>query len=770
MSHECRHCGLELASRQRPWEKEGFCCLGCRAVFGLIHEGGLQRFYTLGGGRGVPVGSLDRPETRPWLEECGEALDVDIQGVHCAGCVWLLDELFARHGTGHFDLNPTLGRASIRVDEGYDLQGFVDDVESFGYRVGPAGEVPEPDGMLVRVGLCLALAMNGSIFSVATYLGLREGPVFHLLHQLSWGAALLAVWIGGSVFIRAAYQGLRRGLVHLDLPIALGVVLSFTGASIAFLRTGEAHYADTVTVFIALMLLGRWLRERVVRRNRKLLLEDRGLEQLTATVLRDGPNLVPCMQLAVGDTLLLRPGDLVPVRATLLDAGAVSLDWIDGESEPHPHDVGEEIPAGAFNVGRTPLRARVEERFEDSNVVRLLREGTSLAAVSKDAWWSRVAGIWVLVVLVLGAAGFLLWWHQGWEVALSVSTAVLVVTCPCAFGIAVPLAYELAHARLRRRGVFVRSGTLLDRLRRVRRVVFDKTGTLTTGRLRLTNPEVLDELDAPTRSVLATLAMASHHPKSRALADALGASAIELDRIELHHGLGVEALHEGVRYRLGSARWVGAATGDLAFSATDQRGRTWAFETAEDLRPAARTELEALGAQGLSTAILSGDLQGRVDAIAHELGVPTEHALGEHTPDAKAAYIRAHEPDATLMIGDGLNDRLAAGVALCSGTPAVDRPFMASRCDFYFTTPGLGAVKDALDVAHSLHRDVRNVLRFSVLYNAFAALAALAGVMQPWMAAVLMPLSSISVLLYVSASARPRSTAKEDVWRPAWKF
>lgn len=765
---ECRHCGLELKSVQRPWEKEGFCCPGCRAVFGLIHDGGLERFYSLGGGRGVPVGSLDRPETRPWLEGRDDVLEVDIQGVHCAGCVWLLDQLFERHGSGCFDLNPTLGRASIRLDEGYDIAAFVDDVESFGYRVGPAGDEPPPDGMLVRVGLCLALAMNGTIFSVATYLGLREGPVFHLLHQLSYGAAALAVLVGGSVFVRSAYQGLRRGLVHLDLPIALGVLLSFGGASVAFFRTGEAHYADTVTVFVALMLLGRWLRERVVRRNRKFLLEDRGLEQLTATVLREGvPVLVPCMTLAPGDTLLLRPGDLVAVRATLLDAGAVSLDWIDGESEPHPREAGEEAPAGAFNVGRTPLRARVEERFEDSNVVRLLREGTSLGAISNDAWWSRVAGIWVLVVLALGIAGFAAWWHQGWEVALSVTTAVLVVTCPCAFGIAVPLAYELAHARLRRRGVFVRSATLLDRLRRVRRVVFDKTGTLTTGRLRLTNPEILDALDSEARHMLATLASASHHPKSRAVLEELGPLRPLSIRPQVYPGLGVEAIHEGVRYRLGSARWVGAAEGDLAFGAGEE---VVAIETSEDLRPAARTELEALREHGLSTSILSGDLQRRVDPIAEELDVAPEAAIGECSPDAKADWIRAHEPERTLMIGDGLNDRPATTAALCSGTPAVDRPFMASRCDFYFTTPGLGAITDALEVAHALHRDVRNVLRFSVLYNALAAAAALAGLMEPWMAAVLMPLSSISTLLYVSASARPLRGERAQSRRPAWKF
>lgn len=764
----CKHCGLEMLSVDRPWEQEGFCCAGCRAVFNLIEQGGLQRFYALGGGRGVPVGSVDAPPSRPWLDAVagsGTSLDIDIQGVHCAGCVWLLDELFARHGKGRFDLNPTLGRASLRVDDDYDVHAFVDDVESFGYRVAPAGAAPEPDGMLLRVGLCLTLAMNGSIFAVATYLGLREGPVFHLLHQLSYGAAVLAVWVGGSVFIRAAYHGLRRGLIHLDLPIALGVVLSFAGASAAFFRTGEAQYADTVTVFIALMLLGRWLRERMVQRNRKFLLEDRGLEQLTATVLREGPTLVACTELAVGDVLMLRPGDLFPVRVELLTPGAISLDWIDGESEPHPHQPGDEIPAGAFNVSRKALQARVIEPFEESNVVKLLRQSTSFDAAA-DAWWTRVAAVWVLVVLVLGAASFALWWSHGWEQALSVTTAVLVVTCPCAFGIAVPLAYELAHAQLRRRGVFVRSASLLDRLREVRQIVFDKTGTLTTGRLRLVDVAVLRTLAPGERQILAGLALASHHPKSRAVAEALEGIAPRALDVESHPGAGVEATCDGVVYRLGSARWVGATSGDLVFQG---REGYLALDTEEDLRPAARTELDALKTRGMKTWILSGDLQPRVDRIAHELGVAVERALGERSPEAKAEFVESHEPGLTLMIGDGLNDRLAADVALCSATPAVDRPFMASRCDFYFTTPGLSAITDALDVAHSLRRRVGNVLRFSVLYNVVAAILALMGWMQPWIAAVLMPLSSISVLFYVSASARKAQTQRSN-WRPAWKF
>ncbi|MCB9603299.1 MAG: heavy metal translocating P-type ATPase metal-binding domain-containing protein, partial [Sandaracinus sp.] len=716
----CRHCGLPVLDEATPWAREGFCCPGCRSVFGILRAGGLEKYYALRDGTGVPVGSVgDRGDAeRDWLEAAkGKAhLDLDVQGIHCAGCVWVIEELFERRGPGRIELDPTLGRASMLVPEGFDLEGFVGDVEALGYRLAPASDddahtTAASDALLLRVGISMALAGNGMLFAAASYFGLdvSDGAVYRLLTRLAFAAAALAVLVGGSVFVKAAWQGLRRGVIHLDLPIALGVIASFAGATFSFFRDGEARFADTVTIFIALMLLGRWLQERMLERNRRQLLADHGGEALrTRRIDDDGVRLVRATEVKEGDRLQLGAGDLVPVECELLETpGAFSLDWIDGESAPRTFEVGATIPAGAFHVGRGVRRVRAREGFETSAVKRLLQRTRALTS-DPGAWWQRVARWYVLGVLVVAAGAFATWWSlEGLERAIEVATAVLVVTCPCAFGIATPLAYELAHARLRRRGLFVRTRAFLDRAREVTRVVFDKTGTLTTGRLALVDEDVLDGLEPEALEVLASLAAASTHPKAAAVSRALearGVIASPRDVVETT-GRGVALTVDGVEHRLGAPGWAASGEGDLVYGVG---GVTLAdLHTEERLRPDATRELRALSDAGFETWILSGDDPARVKALAKQVGVPEERALGGHDPEAKAAFVAAHDPAHTMMIGDGLNDSLAVTTAACAGTPAIDRPFLASRSDFYFTTPGLGPILDALATASELGRVVR---------------------------------------------------------------
>src|SRR5690606_20128973 len=252
---------------------------------------------------------------------------------------WLIETLFERREGGSIEINPALGRAELHVDRSFPLESFVEDVESFGYRVAePGGEEEHlaSDALLIRAGVALALAGNGMLLSAAIHLGLDSGVVYAWAREISFFAALLAVLVGAPVFVRSAWAGLRRGVLHLDLPIALGMGLAFFGSAWSYATEGQANYVDTLTVFVALMLLGRFLQTRVLERNRRELLRDRGASSLLTRRLGEGrAQLVTCAELEAGDVLLLSPGDLVPVDATLLDgAASFSFDWIDGESRP----------------------------------------------------------------------------------------------------------------------------------------------------------------------------------------------------------------------------------------------------------------------------------------------------------------------------------------------------------------------------------------------------------------------------------------------------
>jgi Cu2+-exporting ATPase len=776
----CLHCGLPVG----PGGTDDFCCTGCEAVYGLLHEQHLDRYYELRGGRGVPVGAtlggrrddkwLDLVEQRVRAAQGHARVTLDIQGMHCVGCVWLVEELFRRAANAdRVEVNPTLGRLDMLVRPGFDVRGFVQGIERFGYRFGPPlKQAPAASRDLVwRLGVCVAIAMNSMIFGISIYAGLDRGPLFDLFTTLNFAFGAVAVGVGGSVFFRSAWRALRQRLLHLDLPIALGIALAFAGSAYSYLvRRSEAAYFDTVDVFIALMLLGRFLQERAIERNRAWLLASDGTDGLLARRVRDDRvELVRCAELLEGDVLLVAPGDLVPVDASLERTGATfSLDWIVGESRPREYAAGDLVPAGAFAAGDEAVTVRARTPFAESPLSELLRAPERAPDLARATpWYQRLAKIYVVAVLAIAAAGFVAWWAVTGDLAraMGVTTAVLIVTCPCAFGIAVPLGYEMAQAGLRRAGLFVRRASFLDRARSVRRIVFDKTGTLTTGALSVGNPAAIAGLDPSARQALYDLVARSGHPKSAAVREALGTSGVRLDlgaRVVEHAGHGLEMTRGGRRWRLGEPSWAApgnAGAVDVALSVDGQLVAS--LVTTEQLRADAAREVRGLAADGCEVWLLSGDAQARVDAAGDAAGVPVERAIGEQTPQAKARFLDAHDHGDTLFVGDGVNDALALDHAHVSGTPAVDRPYVPARADFFFVTPGLAPVRLALRIARALAQVVRADLAIALAYNVVAIALALSGRMSPVLCAILMPASSLTTIAATVVALSPR----RRLWR-----
>ncbi len=770
---ECAHCGSALAMNA----SDPYCCAGCRAVAALLNAGGLGRYYELRNGRGVPVPSVDvARRDLAWLAPLRERLDatdgvcrlaLDVSGMHCAGCVWVLETIFRRReGAVRLVCNPALGQLEMWVSRDFALEELVREVEPFGYLLGPAlkTSAKSEETLLLRTGVAIALAANAMMFALAIYLGLNDGPLFTLLRTLEVALAAGAVAVALPVFGRSALEGIRRGVLHLDLPIALGMILAFGGTVWAYFDRPHASYGDTVAIFAALMLLGRWLTQRVVSRNRDRLLRSEGADGLFARRIEEGRvHVVRCSKLCAGDSLLVAPGEIVAVDATLESGPAsVSMDWISGESAPRTLRTGETVPAGAFCAGASAMRLRAQTAFADSPLVTLLgRPMPETDPKTSSVWWDAVARVYVASVLLLAALALIGWWLWSGDLAraLEITTALLVVTCPCGIGIATPLGYELVGSRLKRLGSYIRRERLLERVPAVRRVVFDKTGTLTTGAPELIDPAALDRLDPQARAALADLVARSAHPKSSAIRQGLVARGADSLREEIEvlevPGEGLEACIDGSIWRLGRAPWAvdcAESADDAVFSRDGLE--VCRFATCEALRPDAREEISALEREGCEVWILSGDTNDRVRSIAAQIGVPEVRAIGGCTPAEKAEWIAAHDHGDTLFVGDGINDGPAAEIAFIAGTPAIDRPFLPSRADFYFVTPGLGPIRALLHAGRRLRAVIRRNLAFAVVYNAFAVALCIAGVMQPWIAAIAMPASSVLVLSITAFSLR----------------
>ncbi len=765
----CRHCGA-------PSPQGEFCCPGCNYVFRLIHEQGLAAYYQIKDDVTAPADpALFQPRDHAWLAtaqrqaEAGALagprtpeLTLGVQGVSCAGCVWLIEKLFHQQsGAGRIEVNAQTGQMRMRWARGeFDAPAFARVLQNFNYLVGPAGADGaaelESRALVRRIGLCTAFAMNVMLFTLPAYFGMRRTDAYaQLFGTLSMGFATLSLLAGGGYFLGRAARALRARVAHLDLPIALGIVGAYAGSFYGWIAGREEFlYFDFVSAFILLMLVGRWAQIVAVERNQRRLLRQQPAPPSVCVLAADGTTTSTTPEnLRSGQRFEVSMGQTVPVEAKLENAAATfSLAWINGEAEPRVFHPGQHVPSGAQNIGRTAVRLVAAQDWSDSLLATLLRPVER--AAGRDQLVERVIqGYLVAIVGIAFFAGvsWLLTMHDALR-AGAVVTAVLVVSCPCALGLAFPLVDEIATVALRRRGVFVRDAGLWSRLSRVRRLVFDKTGTLTLETPVLQNPTTLTDLDAETRTALLTLVQDCPHPVSLCLHESLLAGGpiaphlmtppVLAGEIRETIGLGVEL----GAWSLGQAGWRDAGPADGTTVLAHGGAVRARFNFVDTARADAKPELAALSARGLDVAMLSGDRPDKVAALAQALGLDLRAARGGLSPQAKAAWLDAHSADETLMLGDGANDSLAFDRALCRGTPVVHRGLLAAKADFYYLGRGIGGLRALFEINDARRRTRCQLLVFMIAYNLLAVGLSVAGVMHPLLAAVLMPLSSLATL------------------------
>jgi len=774
----CLHCGSPITDPAAP---EGHCCAGCAQVRKLILDCGLGRFYELRPAAMPPVNAANLASADlAWLDEaqreaeaagCRE-MRLGLAGLSCIGCIWLVERLLTdQPGVRSARVNAQTGTVGLAWGEGARLASAGEELRRFGYRMSPEDtEAAEDDGLGLRLGLCGAFAMNSMLHILPFYLGMgEEEPISGVFRLIAVGLATLSVLVGGSLFIGRAWAGLRQGQLHMDLPIALGLVSAYAASFVGWwagLPTLE--YWDFVSLFTFLMLVGRWTQERAVAANRRRLPPSAPPVARTAVYATpEAPAAVRTTKpegIRPGDILGIPPGRLAPVSGEIVGPPAeASLAWINGESEPVAFPPGRRLPAGALNIGGGELRLRADETWERSLLRRLRDAGGDGAFEPREL--GRILGLYLAIVMALGIGGLLVHGTRSgdWAEALQRMISVMVVSCPCAIGLAFPLATELSVGALRRTGVYVRDSGIWERVRRVRRAVFDKTGTLTLEHPRLSNPEVLDTLAPEGLSALAALTDGNPHPFARGLREAL-ASRPDPEpasgRRASIPGLGLTLeTAEGATWSLGKPGWRGDVAGSEGQSSTElsKDGRRVALlRFSEEPRPGAREDLDKLRGKGLEIAILSGDSPAKVSALVAKLGLPAASALGSLSPEDKAAWVRGHDGASTLMVGDGANDALAFGEAALRGTPVVDLGLLEQRADFYLLGGGLGGVGRLIEVTALRRRVLTEVFVFAAVYNAVTITLSLAGKMSPLLATLLMPTSAILTVLHVGARLRRR--------------
>ena len=801
----CRHCGSPLLTASA--RTTGFCCAGCAYVHRLVAAGGLDQYYRL---RDRVIAPADRALFQPrdygWLatrqrEAEGAVAGVgdpgqnarapelvlDLQGISCVGCVWLIERLFEREpGALRIEINAPLGRLRPRWAAGrFDAGHFARTLQSFSYFVGPPGAEPaappESRELAKRIGLCAAFALNVMLFTLPTYFGMTAAFAYaRLFGTLALVFGTLSFLAGGTYFLGRALGAIRDRALHIDLPIALGIAGAYTGSVYGwFAGDTRAVYFDFVASFILLMLIGRWAQVAAVERNRRRLL-GRQPAPPRVRVRGDGPVAgvadpgynaeIAVEALRAGQRFEVPMGHPVPVDGRLADGAAeFTTAWINGEAEPRVVRAGQRVPAGAVNVTRGGVWLEALQTWSESLLAQLLQ--TAARPGYRHRWLERVIRGYLVGILGLALAAGAAWAAATGDGprALAVAIAVLVVSCPCGLGLALPLADETATVAARRWGVFVRENDLWARLGRVRKVIFDKTGTLTLEVPALANPEALAAVAGEDRRALLALVRDNLHPVSQCLLEELlaagepGEPVAGALREEI--GWGVSLGTPAARWTLGRPGWRGSAAAGCHLIDDKPSGTAETeycrdgvvlacFRFQETVRPDAPVEIDALRAAGREVFLLSGDRQAKVAALAAELGLPPEHAVGEAPPEAKGGWVRGLDRRDTLMLGDGANDSLAFESAFCRGTPVVHRGVLEQKADFYYLGHGIGGLRRLFAIDRARARTQRWILGFALAYNLAAVGFAAAAAVNPLVAAVLMPASALVSLAIVGLGMR----------------
>jgi Cu2+-exporting ATPase len=706
------------------------------------------------------------------------AMDLVVEGVHCGACVSTIEKgLSGESGVRGARVNLASKRVTVEWNDGaLRPAAILDRLENLGYPAYPYATARLDSVEAVeerRLLRCLAVAAAGAGIVMLVSLGLWGGAEHFAPREafawLSAAVALPTAAYAGRPFFASAWRALRQGAINMDVPITLGVLLSLVLSIARTLRHEPDAYFDSATMLLLFLLCGRYLDSRMRRKTRDVATHLAAIRGEKALKLLDGGEAreTPIAEIAAGDLVLARAGERVAVDGIVEDGRSeVDQSLVTGETAPVAVAAGARVYAGTMNLTGA-LRVRVSHAAAGT----LLEEVNALLekAVEQRSSYvelaDRAARLYAPIVHLTALATFLGWiaLGMGWERAAVVAITVLIITCPCALGLAVPAVQVVAAGAMFRRGVMLNSGDALERLADADTVVFDKTGTLTLPRPSLANAADI----APEDLTLAgSLALASKHP----LAAAIAAAASAKTPIVAHEfpGQGVSALHAGKRIKLGSVAYCGAeaeaaavaaAWPDASLIAFRGPERAAVFAVRQAPRPDAREAVDALRRAGLGIEILSGDRPAAVEAVARELGI--ERFAAGLKPADKIARLEALRAAGhrVVMVGDGLNDAPALAAAHVSISPISAAHLTRAQADAVFLGERLGPVADAIRISRKAKSLMVQNLWLSAIYNGVAAPMAILGLATPLLAALAMSGSSVLVTLNALRARAARGVA-----------
>ncbi|ESY25782.1 MULTISPECIES: heavy metal translocating P-type ATPase [unclassified Mesorhizobium] len=712
--------------------------------------------------------------------------DLSVPTVHCGACIQTIETALGK--LGHVEaarVNLSTKRVSVRW-RGDEAPPLVAVLGRLGYQAHLfEAEIDAKDKMLSELIRAVAVAGfaagNIMLLSVSVWSG-AEGATRDLFHWVSALIAIPALAFAGGIFFKSAWNALRHGHMNMDVPIAVGVSLAYAMSLYETITHGDHAYFDASVSLLFFLLIGRTLDHGMRERARTAVKSLSQLAARGAMVLRgDGArDYLPVGEIEPGMLLLIAAGERIPVDGKIVRGTSdVDCSLVSGESTPSSVAPEDTVQAGVLNL-TGPLTVEATAAAKDSFLAEMVRlmEAAEGGRARYRRIADRVSALYAPVVHLTALVTFTGWMAAtgDWHRAMTIAIAVLIITCPCALGLAVPIVQVVAARRLFENGIMVKDGSAMERLAAIDTAVFDKTGTLTLGQPRLVNTS---SIDPAMLAIAADLAAHSRHPYSKAIAGfAVSSSQHKFDAVTEHPGFGIAATAAGITWRLGRRGWAGwkARTGGEGKHGyggtvlTKNRMIVASFVFEDALRLDTRAAIDQLRNAGMCVEMLSGDTAKACAEIADVLGV--DDFVPCLLPSGKVERIEslARDGHKVLMVGDGLNDAPALSAAHVSIAPATAADIGRNAADFVFLRESLLAIPLALDVSRKAGSLIRQNITIAIVYNAVAVPIAILGHVTPLIAAVAMSASSLLVIgnamrLQGFATGASSETARQD--RPA---
>jgi len=787
----CTHCQLEFDKSVMIKQQNGqttlyFCCKGCEGVYHLLHSDGLDSFYEKRGSQTLTPAKAPDDDTAKFdlegfhnkyvttTKDGFSQINLVIEGIHCSACVWLNEKVLHKtDGIIDATINYSTNKAKITWNaEQIPLSKIITTIRSIGYNAYPYDPTLQENSAIKtrndyysRILVGVFGSMNIMWLAIAQYAGYFSGidPKHkNILNIAEFVLATPVLFYSGWIFFRGAYYGLKNRFVNMDLLVISGALLAYIYSIYAMITHHGEVYFDSVAMIITFVLVGKYLEILSKKSASDTMDKIIGTMPTEATLIKDGSkSLMSIENIKVGDTLELKPGEKVALDG-VVTTGSASFDEspLTGENEPIFKQVGDEILSGSICLDSL-IRYKVTKPANQS-LLHTITEILSDSITKKpriEQLANTISGYFSVIILLIAIGTFVSWYlyNGDFEHALIVSISVIVIACPCALGLATPMATLIGVSKAAKRGILFKESRMLETMAKSTLLALDKTGTITEGKPHIVHAKILSGFNP---EALLALTQSSNHPISKSISSYIATHYSESKKpIELSNIQNIQA--KGVTATLNSTKIAGGSPTlmhELGIPCNIQSehsiyvfavdGKIVAtFELSDQIRPDAKETIAKLKSKNIKLVMLTGDHQNSAKLVANQVGI--DQVYYSLLPTDKAKYIEKFLSDSEIVVmaGDGINDAIAlakSNIAIAMGSGA---DIAIEVSDVVLLDSKLKALDDAYTISKRTFLAVKQNLTFSIIYNIITIPLAIMGYVTPLIAAISMSLSSLVVVI-----------------------